>query len=51
VIIGTPIDLSRVIRINKPFTRIYYDLAERGRPNLGEILDEFVRKTPGITAG
>ena len=25
VIIGTPIDLSRVININKPFTRVHYN--------------------------
>lgn len=30
VVIGTPIDLSRVIKINKPATRVYYNLKERG---------------------
>lgn len=44
VIIGTPIDLSRVITINKPHTRVHYDLDEVGSPNLVEILDEFVKK-------
>jgi predicted GTPase len=49
VIIGTPIELNRIVKIDKPFTRIYYDLVEIGKPDLKEILDEFesvfLRKT------
>ena len=44
VIIGTPIDLNRIIKINKPTTRVYYNLQEIGRPNLVEVLDEFTAK-------
>ncbi|MBU4444410.1 cyclic 2,3-diphosphoglycerate synthase [bacterium] len=44
VIIGTPIDLNRIIKINKPNTRVYYDLQEIGSPNLREILDDFIQK-------
>ena len=44
VVIGTPIDLSRIIKINKPFTRVNYNLQEIGRPNLTDVLDEFVKK-------
>lgn len=44
VIIGTPIDLNRIININKPNTRVYYDLQEIGSPNLDEVLTEFMRK-------
>jgi predicted GTPase len=44
VIIGTPIDLNRIIKINKPNTRVYYDLQEIGEPNLDQILGEFVAK-------
>ena len=44
VIIGTPIDLNRIIKINKPSTRVYYNLQEIGRPNLVEVLDEFTAK-------
>ncbi len=44
VVIGTPIDLSRIIKINKPFTRVNYNLQEIGRPNLEGVLDEFVRQ-------
>jgi predicted GTPase len=42
VIIGTPIDLSRVIHIDKEYTRVYYNLQEIGHPNLDEILSEFI---------
>lgn len=44
VIIGTPIDLRRVIKINKPAVRIDYDLQEVGRPDLTQILTDFVKK-------
>ena len=42
VVVGTPIDLSRVVKIAKPHTRVYYDLQEIGKPDLGDILDAFV---------
>jgi len=41
VVIGTPIDLNRIIKINKPSTRVYYDLQEIGRPNLTDVLEDF----------
>ncbi len=44
VVIGTPIDLNRIIKITKPNTRVYYDLQEIGSPNLEEVIDEFVKK-------
>ena len=44
VIIGTPIDLRRIIKIKKPSTRVYYELDEIAKPNLNEILDRFLRK-------
>ncbi|MDY0041697.1 MAG: cyclic 2,3-diphosphoglycerate synthase [Desulforhabdus sp.] len=44
VIIGTPIDLNRIIKINKPTTRVYYNLQEIGRPDLAMVVDEFIKK-------
>lgn len=44
VIIGTPIDLSRILNINKPKTRVHYELQEIGWPNLEDLLTEFVEK-------
>jgi predicted GTPase len=40
VIIGTPIDLSRVLTINKPYQRVHYELQEIGQPTLEDILKE-----------
>lgn len=44
VIIATPIDLNRIIKIRKPNTRVYYDLQEIGEPNLSQVLDDFVKR-------
>lgn len=44
VVIGTPIDLNRIINIKRPSTRVWYDLQEIGSPNLGEVIEEFVKK-------
>ncbi|MEJ2595548.1 MAG: cyclic 2,3-diphosphoglycerate synthase [bacterium] len=44
VVIGTPIDLNRIVKINKPNTRVYYDLQEIGFPNLEGILNDFVQE-------
>jgi predicted GTPase len=44
VVIGTPIDLNRIIKIDKPNTRVYYNLQEIGRPDLKMVLDDFVKK-------
>jgi predicted GTPase len=38
VIIGTPIDLKRVLKINKPAQRVRYELQEIGQPTLEDIL-------------
>jgi predicted GTPase len=38
VIVGTPIDLTRVIKINKPYQRVRYELQEIGQPTLAELL-------------
>ena len=44
VVIGTPIDLQRIVKIDKPSTRVYYDLQEIGDPTLEEILNDFVKE-------
>ncbi|HDR04801.1 MAG TPA: GTPase [Candidatus Marinimicrobia bacterium] len=42
VIIGTPIDLRRVINIKQPSVRVTYSLQEIGKPDLKDILIEFM---------
>jgi predicted GTPase len=44
VVIATPIDLSRIVKINKPTVKVSYDLQEIGLPNLQGIIDDFVQK-------
>jgi predicted GTPase len=43
VIIGTPIDLRRILKIQKPSTRVQYSLEERSQPDLKTVLNDFVR--------
>ncbi|MBK5109182.1 MAG: GTPase [Anaerolineales bacterium] len=40
VVIGTPINLAGLLKINKPSQRVRYELQEIGQPNLAEILQE-----------
>ena len=44
VVIGTPIDLGRIIKINKPSVRVQYDLDEKGKPDMESILADFLKK-------
>jgi predicted GTPase len=45
VIIGTPIDLGKLLKLNKPSQRIQYELQVIGQPSLDDILErEFGRK-------
>jgi predicted GTPase len=39
VVIGTPIDLTRVIKIKKPYQRVRYELQEIGEPTLATLLE------------
>jgi predicted GTPase len=38
VVVGTPIDLKRILRIARPSTRVFYSLQEIGKPDLEEVL-------------
>lgn len=44
VITGTPIDISRVLKVNKPIIRVRYELQVIGKPDLRTIVAEFLRK-------
>jgi predicted GTPase len=45
VVVGTPIDLTRVIKLTKPFQRVRYELQELGQPTLADLLlKKFGRK-------
>ena len=41
VVIGTPIDLTRLIEFDKPSVRVRYELQEIGKPDLEDVLARF----------
>jgi len=45
VLVATPVDLARLLRLNKPSLRVGYEIEDRTRPGLGEILAEFTAST------
>jgi predicted GTPase len=44
VVIATPIDLNRIVKIRKPTVKVEYELQEIGKPDLAGVLDEFCGK-------
>lgn len=44
VVIGTPIDLRRIIHIKKPSVRVQYSLEEVTKPDLEDVLNKFLLK-------
>ena len=40
VLVATPIDLRRIIRIDRPALRVSYELQEIGRPTLEDALED-----------
>jgi predicted GTPase len=51
VLVATPIDLRRVIRINQPSLRVTYEIAERGPITLAEVVHEFLAQHATIALG
>jgi len=46
VLIATPIDLSRVLKLDKPTQRVRYELQEIGRPTLEDLLQPILAAAP-----
>ena len=44
VVIGTPIDLRRILHIDRPSVRVSYSLEEQTRPDIPAVLDEFLSR-------
>ena len=44
VLNGSPIDLTRVIDVDKPMMRVRYDLEEMGEPTLDQVLDGMLKR-------
>ncbi|OLE56860.1 MAG: GTPase [Chloroflexi bacterium 13_1_20CM_2_59_7] len=51
VLVATPIDLSRVIKLDKPSLRVTYEVEELTRPGLAEMLAKFTREHEPELAG
>ncbi len=44
VLVATPIDLARVIKLNKPYLRVSYEVEELSRPRLADRVARFARE-------
>jgi predicted GTPase len=42
VVIGTPIDLRRIVKIDKPAVQVAYELQEIGKPDMADVLAKFL---------
>jgi predicted GTPase len=45
VVAATPIDLTRLIQVNKPIIRARYEFAETAEPGLGALVDDWLERT------
>ncbi len=44
VVIATPLDINRIIKINKPNVKVNYEMQEIGKPDMSDVIDEFLKK-------
>ena len=47
VVIATPIDLTRIVKINKPCVKVDYALQEIGKPDMKDVMKDFIKKAKG----
>jgi predicted GTPase len=45
VVAATPVDLARLIEVNKPIVRARYEFAETTEPGLGALIDDWLQRT------
>jgi predicted GTPase len=46
VIAATPVDLARLVALDKPIVRARYDFAEASEPGLGSLIDDWLARLP-----
>ena len=51
VVVGTPIDLARTIRLEKPSVRVRYEVEELGKPAISALMEEFTAAHKPALAG
>ncbi len=44
IVLGTPSDITKYMKINKPVVRVKYELEELGRPKIEDIITDFLKK-------
>ena len=44
VVTGTPIDITHILEVDKPVVRVKYDLDEKTKPDVTDILKDFVKR-------
>jgi len=44
VVSATPVDLGRLIAVDKPVVRARYEFAEAGAPDLGDVVDDWLAR-------
>lgn len=47
VVLGTPADITRLIKIDKPVVRVQWELVIREGPTIKEMIDEFLERVTG----
>jgi predicted GTPase len=51
VLVATPIDLARTIRLDKPSVRVGYEVEELGKPAISDLITEFTQAHQPVLAG
>ncbi|HEY4933080.1 MAG TPA: GTPase, partial [Terriglobales bacterium] len=51
VLVATPIDLAKAIRLDKPSVRVRYEVEEMGKPAITELLEQFTEAHKPALAG
>jgi predicted GTPase len=44
VLVATPVDLGRILKLNKPYVRVGYEIEELTHPDISEILSDFTAR-------
>jgi predicted GTPase len=44
IVVATPVDLARLIKLPKPHCRVRYDLEEMGQPDLAAVVGDFLSR-------
>jgi predicted GTPase len=51
VLVATPIDLARTIKLDKPSVRVSYEVEEIGKPAITQMLEDFTQTHKPAFAG